>query len=167
MALTKAELIGSLRHEVQILLHLASKVDRAKLDYRPTPRQRSTIELLRYLTIMGPGLFEVARKGTFDPAAWTALEKSAEGLGFDQAVAAIAAHADAYAKLLDATSEADLRAEIAPFGARTSRGCFIVNLVLCGCAAYRMQLFLYLKACGREELSTTDLWEGSDPPAQG
>jgi hypothetical protein len=26
---------------------------------------------------------------------------------------------------------------------------FIVNQVLCGCAAYRTQLFLYLKACGR------------------
>lgn len=167
MVLTKAELIGSLQHEVQILLHLASKIDRAKLDYRPTPRQRSTLELLRYLTIMGPGLIGVANAGTFDPVAWTALEKSAEALGFDQALAAIAAHADAYANLLARVSEAHLRAEIAPFGAKTSRGAFIVNLVLCGCAAYRMQLFLYLKACGREDLSTIDLWEGSDPPAKG
>jgi hypothetical protein len=28
--------------------------------------------------------------------------------------------------------------------------------------AYRMQLFLYLKACGREELGTMDLWAGVD-----
>ena len=167
MVLTKAELIGSLRHEVHILLHLASKIDRAKLDYRPTPKQRSTIELLRYLTIMGPGLIQVANAGTFDPAAWTALENSADGLGFDQAIAAIAAHADAYAKLLDGMSEAHLRAEIAPFGAKSSRGAFIVSLVLCGCAAYRMQLFLYLKACGRDDLSTINLWEGIDPPAKG
>ena len=167
MVLTKAELIGSLQHEVQILLHLASKIDRAKLDYRPTPKQRSTIELLRYLTIMGPGLIQVAHTGTFDPAAWTALEASAGGLGFDQAIAAIAAHADAYARLLDSMSEAHLRAEIAPFGDKSSRGAFIVNLVLCGCAAYRMQLFLYLKACGRDELSTINLWDGIDPPAKG
>jgi hypothetical protein len=26
--------------------------------------------------------------------------------------------------------------------------------------AYHMQLFLYLKSCGREELSTMDLWAG-------
>ena len=56
MVLTKPELIGSLQNEVRILLHLTTKVDRGKLDYRPTPKQRSTLELLQYLTIMGPSL---------------------------------------------------------------------------------------------------------------
>jgi hypothetical protein len=37
MVLTKAELIASLQNEVRILLHLPSKIDRAQLDYRPTP----------------------------------------------------------------------------------------------------------------------------------
>jgi hypothetical protein len=36
MVLTKPELIGSLKNEVRILLHLASKIDRTRLDYRPT-----------------------------------------------------------------------------------------------------------------------------------
>jgi hypothetical protein len=31
-----------------------------------------------------------------------------------------------------------------------------------GRAAYRTQLFLYLKACGRHELSTVNLWAGAD-----
>lgn len=52
MVLTKSELVASLQNEVRILLHLASKIDRAKLDYRPTPNQRSTIELLQYLTVI-------------------------------------------------------------------------------------------------------------------
>ena len=38
-------------------------------------------------------------------------------------------------------------------------------LVLNGHTAYRTQLFLYLKACGREELSTMNLWAGVDMPA--
>ena len=37
-----------------------------------------------------------------------------------------------------------------------------MNLVLCGFAAYRMQLFCYLKASGREELNTFNLWMGKD-----
>ena len=37
MVLTKPELITALQNEVRILLHLASKIDRAQLDYRPTP----------------------------------------------------------------------------------------------------------------------------------
>ena len=82
----------------------------------------------------------------------------------DQTLATIAAHTDAYATLLADTSAADFRAEIDMFGSKTTRGAFIVNLVLCGCAAYRTQLFLYLKACGREELSTMNLWAGVDAP---
>jgi hypothetical protein len=39
--------------------------------------------------------------------------------------------------------------------------------VLCGCAAYRTQLFLYLKASGRDELNTMNLWAGVDDAAAG
>ena len=49
MVLTKDELIAALQKEVRILLHLTSKIDRAQLDYRPSAKQRSTLELLRYL----------------------------------------------------------------------------------------------------------------------
>jgi hypothetical protein len=42
--LTKPALVGSLQHEVHALLHLASKIDRAKLDYRLTATQRSTLD---------------------------------------------------------------------------------------------------------------------------
>jgi hypothetical protein len=165
MVLTKSELIASLQHEVRILVHLMGKIDRAMLDYRPTPKQRSTIELLKYLTIMGPALVQAAKTGGFDPAVWTAAEKAAQARNFDETVAAIGAHSDAYAKLLGDMSDADFRAEVDMFGNKTTRGAFIVNMVLCGCAAYRTQLFMYLKACGREELSTMNLWAGVDAPA--
>ena len=69
MVLTKDELIGSLQNEVRILQHLCTKIEPSMVDYRPTPKQRSTLELLRYLTNMGPALVEGAIKGAFDPAA--------------------------------------------------------------------------------------------------
>jgi len=165
MVLTKAELIASLQNEVRILLHLASKIDRAKLDYRPTPKQRSTIELLRYLSVMGPGIVQAAKAGGFDPAVWTAATQVADARDFDQTLAVIATHSDSYATLLGGMSDADFRAEIDMFGNKTTRGAFIINLALCGCAAYRTQLFMYLKACGREELGTMNLWGGVDAPA--
>ena len=59
MILTKSEFLSSLRNEVRILLHLASKVDNAMLDYRPTPKQRSLAELLSYLSMMGPMMTKV------------------------------------------------------------------------------------------------------------
>jgi hypothetical protein len=166
MVLTKPELIASLQHEVNVLLHLAGKIDRAKLDYRPTPKQRSTIELLKYLSMMGPTIIEYAKAETPDPSLWANAAKEAEARNFDQTLAAIAAQKDAYATLLGSMSDADFRAEVNDFtGGKTTRGSLIVNLVLCGCAAYRTQLFCYLKACGREDLGTMNLWAGVDAPA--
>jgi hypothetical protein len=164
MVLTKSELIGSLQHEVHVLLHLASKIDRAKLDYRPTPKQRSTLELLKYLSMMGPVMVEAAKGGTFDAAAWGAAKQAAEARDFDQTLAAIAAQRETYASSLGALSDADFRVEIEMFGRKTTRGAFLVNTVLCGYAAYRTQLFVYLKACGRDELNTMNLWAGVDAP---
>ncbi len=48
------------------------------------------------------------------------------------------------------------------FGAKMTRGACLVSLVLGGHAAYRTQLFGYLKACGRHELGTMNLWAGVD-----
>ncbi len=164
MVLTKSELIASLQNEVRILLHLAGKIDRATLDYRPSPKQRSTIELLRYLSVAGP-MHVQWDKSKLDMDAVAAARKAAEARDFDQTLAVIAGQADTYAALLGDMSDADFRAEMDGFdGKKVSRGAFIINLVLCGCAAYRTQLFMYLKACGRDELGTMNLWYGADAP---
>jgi hypothetical protein len=166
MVLTKPELVAALQNEVRILLHLAGKIDRAQLDYRPTPGQRSTLELMRYLTMMGPALLDAAITGSFDVPAWNAAEAAAATQGLDAVIASIAKQPDAYAAKLASVTDADFRAEVEIFGSKSSRGAFIVNQVLFGCAAYRTQLFLYLKACGNSELKTMNLWAGMDAPAK-
>ena len=166
MVLTKDELISALQNEVRILVHLARKVDQSKLDYRPSPKQRTTLELLQYMAVMGPTQIAVIQTGTFDrptlSALWTPAEAAAKSMSFDQAVAAIQTQSGQYANLLGAWTDADFRAKVDMFGAKTTRGALIVNLVLGGHAAYRTQLFCYLKACGRDELNTMNLWGGSD-----
>jgi hypothetical protein len=169
MVLTKEELIGALQHEVRILVHLAGKVDSTKLDYRPTATQRSTLELLQYMAIMGPTLLTIFKTGKFDREAlgtfFRPAAESAKAMDFQQAVAAIQNQSDEYAWVLAGWTDADFRAPIDTFGNRTTRGALIVNLVLGGHAAYRTQLFGYLKACGRSELNTLNLWSGVDGPA--
>jgi hypothetical protein len=165
MVLTKSELIESLKKEVRILVHLTDKIDRTMVDYRPTPKQRSTLDLLRYLTYMGPVCIQAAKAGVFDLAPWKAAEEAASNRDFDQTVATLRALGEEYTKLLGEMSDADLRGEMDMFGNKSSKGAFLVNLLVCGHAAYRTQLFLYLKSCGREELSTLNLWAGVDAPA--
>jgi hypothetical protein len=163
VVLTKDELIAALQKDVRILLHLASKIDRAQLDYRPSAKQRSTLELLRYLSVMGPGLIRAANHG-FDRELWAQATAEASRRDFDQTLAVLAGHADEYARLVGAMADDDFRDSMTGFdGQPTTRGAFIVYMVLGGCAAYRTQLFLYLKACGREELTTANLWAGVDP----
>ena len=91
MVMNKAQLISSLQNEVRILLHLADKVDAGSIDYRPTPKQRSTIEWLRYLTIMGPALATAAKTGTFDRDAWAAANKTASTMNLEEVKTALVA----------------------------------------------------------------------------
>lgn len=163
MVLTKPELAAALHKEVRILLHLAGKLDISQLDYRPTPKQRSPLELLRYLSVMGPQLLLTAKKGTFDGAAWKAELDAADMRNLDETLAIIAGQPDEFDRLLTGMSDTDFRAEMTAFdGSTISRGAFIVSMVLGGYAAYRTQLFLYLKACGQEHLGTVNLWRGTD-----
>ena len=165
MVLTKPELIGALQHEVHILLHLTGKIDRSMLDYRPTPKQRSTMELLQYLVVMGPQLVRAIKAGKFDSQAWEKASNDAKAFDFAGVLAAIEKQKDIYADLLGGFSDADFRGEIDLFGTgKASRGAVLVNMVLGGHDAYKTQLFLYLKACGREELNTMNLWGGVDAP---
>ena len=145
---------------------VVSEVEPAKLDYRPTPKQRSMLELLQYMTIVGPIHLRAIQTGVFDLDAWRNAwrtgEQAAKALDLEGVKIAIGKQSALFAELLGSCSDADLRAEVEMFGSKASRGAWIVNLVLCHYAAYRMQLFLYLKASGREELSTMNLWAGMD-----
>jgi hypothetical protein len=166
MVLTKSELVAALQNEVRILLHLAGKVEPAMLDYRPTPKQRSMLELLKYLSMMGPTFVQYTLTGAQDASLWESATRAADARDLDQTIAAIAAQREDYAALLGDVTDDDFRVEVNDIGGgKTSRGAIMVNLVLASCAAYRTQLFLYLKSCGREELSTMNLWAGVDAPS--
>jgi len=164
MVLTKSELISSLQHEVRILVHLCDKIQPATVDYRPTRKQRSTIELLRYLTAVGRGMVPSIKAGVQQPEQWGILEKQAAAMDFDAVVKSLEALSAFYAEAVGAFSDEELRDELDLFppNEKRSRGRWLVDYVLCLHAAYRTQLFCYLKACGREELSTMNLWAGVD-----
>ena len=98
MVLTKAELIGSLQNEVRILLHLAGKVDAKSVDYRPTAKQRSTIEWMRYLCLMGPALVDAAKTGTFNGEAWGKEQAAVDALDLQGVIARIGTLSDHFAK---------------------------------------------------------------------
>jgi hypothetical protein len=164
MPLTKEELIACLQKEVRILVHLCGKATPEMLDYRPTPKQRSTIELLRYLTLMGPILVESIRQGAFLQDEWVAAQAKLDAMDFDAIVKSLESQSGFYADAINGFSDDELRGEVEMFGNKASRAAMLVDMIVCGHAAYRTQLFCYLKACGRDELNTMNLWAGVDAP---
>jgi hypothetical protein len=170
MVLTKEEAVLALQNEVRLVLHLMSKIDTAMLDYRPSPKQRSMIELVRYFVPMAPVQLRTIVEGKFTMEswikAWRAEEAAGKAMNLEEVKAAVARQSALFAELLAPCSDSDFRATIEMFGNQATRGMWIVRLPLCHYTAYRMQLFLYLKACGREELNTMNLWAGVDA-AQG
>lgn len=165
MVLTKDELIAALSHEVHVLRHLITKIDADAVDYRPTPKQRSAIELVRYLVVQGPVLTSAIKAGAFDGAAWGAAQAEANTADLAGLDAMLATHPAWFAEQIGAMSDDELRANIQLFAGPMSRGVHLVTLVLANYTAYRTQLFCYLKQCGREELNTMNLWRGMDAPA--
>jgi hypothetical protein len=93
---------------------------------------------------------------------WRTQEAAAKGRNLEQVKDALDAQSALFVELLGSISDAELRSEMEMFGSKASRGSWLVLMVLCHYVAYRMQLFLYLKACGREELNTMNLWAGVD-----
>ena len=96
---------------------------------------------------------------------WTVAEASVKDMSLDQVKEEIGKQPALFEELLGPCSDNYFREEINMFNAgNLSRGAWLVSLVVCHYAAYRMQLFLYLKASGREELNTMNLWVGIDAP---
>ncbi len=166
MVLAKDELVGLLAHEVNVLRHLITKIDDGAVNYRPTEKQRSSIELVRYLVVQGPALLGAIKAGKFDGAAWGALAKDAETMDLAALDAKLAEQAAWYADEIGAMSDEDFRGVIQLFGPPATRGAHLVSMILGNYAAYRTQLFCYLKLCGKTELTTSNLWRGMDAPAQ-
>ena len=167
--LSKDELMRMLAHEVHILLHLTSKIDPSKLDYRPTPKQRSLREVVEYLSVFVPIVVRTIHAGVMELQAWRTAwqtgQAAAQSRTLDELRESIKGQTELFSELIAPFTQEELLHEMEMFGSRKRRGEWLVWLLLSHYAAYRMQLFLYLKSCGRQELSTMNLWGGVDPPA--
>ncbi len=64
--------------------------------------------------------------------------------------------------LFDKFTDEELSKVITRFGTTQSKALFLLAL-LKNFVAYKMQLFLYVKASGNHSVNTSNLWRGVDP----
>lgn len=160
--ITRDQLLASMRHETKVIQHLATKVPPGALDWRPTPAQRSTLELLQYLTTCAIVPVRAMIAGNWDHA--EPIEKAAASLAPDGFAAAMDAQMAALEDAIRSIPEADLltRPATMPWGAPTVLGMSLVDCGLKPLTAYRMQLFLYAKQSGNADLGPANCWVGVD-----
>jgi thiamine monophosphate synthase len=162
--ITREQLIASMRHETNVIKHLATKVPAGQFGWRPTPKQRSTLELLQYLTTCGSIGVKLMVNGNWDHA--EALEAaSAEVTPENFAAAMDRQMADMEADIRS-VAEGDFLTKPAamPWGVPTVVGIGLVDCGLKPLVAYRMQLFLYAKESGSADIGPANCWVGRDPP---
>jgi hypothetical protein len=157
MLFTIDSYISTWRKESDICINLAGKVPPGGLDYKPTAGQRSTLELMRYVSY-GPynGVHRVLAGD------WAAGRPTAEMMAMMAAsdfTARMRWQADAVARELRAVPESDLlqKEMTFPWGETVKRAEALLTPMrwLIG---YKMQLFLYLKSAGNTQLGTAECW---------
>ena len=160
--LSKSDLLQAMLKDIEICRHLLTKVPEGGMAFRPTEGQRSTEELLRYLSFCGIGGSMALYEGGWEGyKSWA--ERCAE-LGPDDFDAALTRHAEALTAWFDELSDEDFakRPATTPLGEEMPLGRALLEMPVKWLAAYRMQLFLYAKQSGCADLWTPNCWGGVD-----
>jgi hypothetical protein len=160
--ITKTQLQESLLHECDVCLHIFTKLDATAWDFRMTARQRSTLELLQYLTFCGIGGMRSMAESNwklFGEYATAARMMTVEE--FPDRMRGQKAAIEAF---FASVSEAELasREVKLPGGFVQPLGLAIINAPLKWLAAYKLQLFLHAKATSAPEIGTANAWRGID-----
>jgi len=160
---SKQNLTESLTFEFGVVKHLFSKIPDGGMDYKPTEKQRTTLELLQYMSIVVPATIDCISKGdtkVFMPYVEISKTVTAENFLeiFDQ-------HEKLAYELLEKFTEETLGETINIFNmGEMTKGVYLVETILKWIVAYKMQLFLYVKASGNTSIGTSNLWGGMDMP---
>lgn len=156
--------IENWKKESRICISLFGKIPPGGLDYKPTAGQRTTLELLRYLSY-GPynGVHRTLQGD------WAAGRPTADMMAMMAASdfpARMAWQAEAVERELRAVPMTDLleKTMTFPWGETLKRGEALMTPFR-WLVGYRMQLFLYLKAAGNTQIGTADCWRVPAPAA--
>ncbi len=159
--ITKQEYIESLAFEFHVLRHLGAKVTEDIFEFRPTPKQRSTHELMKYLcSIFGAAIDAIKAGSPTVSGDWEAGLPEVTLENFGELLQKQEDHAR---KVVGEMTEEELSERVTLYGTTATRAAHLLNGPIKWAAAYKLQLFMHLKMTGQEHLNTLNLWAGMDP----
>lgn len=162
----KQDILNSILDDIRIVKHLATKIDSSMLDYKPTEKQRSLLEVIQYLSVSAVATAKAIQMK--DRGAYMQYTERANQVTLENLSDALGAQTKELTEIVNQMTDEELAEEIDLFnsGFSMSRLLCLMNMVLKQYAAYKMQLFLYMKAAGRSDIGTSDVWQGRDMAPQ-
>lgn len=162
-------LIEAIVHEINVCKHIFSKIPEGEFDFRFSDKQRSTLELMRYLASCGIGPIQSLIAG--DWSYYDGYEKEVEGMKPEEFPAVMDRQIERIHEAFTTVSDRELEQTIvqAPgVAGMLPLGAAIMRTSYAWLVAYRMQFFLQAKGSGAHEIGTANNWAGVDwkPKAQ-
>lgn len=163
--MTRELFLAEIERECSIAIHLFEKIPAGGAEYRPTPGQRSTLELLRYLSVCGIASAQGAVDGDITGA--KELWRRSADMAFEEFPAAMERQRDDLLTLVRSIPDENFATHTAkyPTGEMLPLAEALLRSTYKWLVGYRMQLFLYAKAAGAAEIGTLNNWIGMDMPA--
>ncbi len=161
--ITPQEFEASIKNEHRLIRHLYTLIDKDKLDYRFSAKQRTTLELLQYLSTLSAGFLRMVHEGKTD--SWMQIGERQKQVTYENFLQKLTEEEKEVDALLKKFTEEELNTPIELFmkGHPQRKAMYLID-ILRNLSAYRMQLFLQIKAAGREDIGTMDLWAGMPTP---
>lgn len=166
--ITKDQLCAAMTKECDIAVHLFSKLPPDSYDYRPGPNQRSTTELLRYMSLCATAGIESMEKSNFK--LFGEIMARNTDMKPEDFPAEMQKQKAGIEKYFSGLSEEKLENQesMIPGGGKAPLQVALLNGPLKWLTGYKLQLFMYAKASGNGTIGTANMWGGFDwpPPTQ-
>lgn len=160
----KQHLLQNMEREIVLLKQLSKVIEEKDLEFRPHEKLRSVIELMRYLSSIGAVMLRWFIDNDLTPEEWVKIRAHQKtvtiqnfGARLDEQLAAIKSYMDRISEEDLLTKEVSL-----PSKEKMILGSAIINAPVKWLAAYRKELFVYLKLNGHTEMSTKEAWTVMD-----
>jgi len=162
----KQHLLNNIEKEINICRRLYTKIPPNQMNFRPKEGVRSILELLQYLGFIGSAMPDYWLKkdavdiNTFFNTATT----TAKAMPYERFLTVMEEQMATIKDLFNQISEEDLvNKEVAyPWGVKAPLGEAIMATSIKWLAAYKLQLFLFIKLCDDQKLGTADAWVLTD-----
>lgn len=156
----KQQLLQNLQREIFLLKQMAPLIEERDLDFRPAEKMRSTLELMQYLGGVGATMLRWFIKNDLTPEEWVKIREHRKTLTRENFKDFLDKQMEDIVMYMDMITEEDLvKKEVElPSKEKMVLGTAIINAPIKWLAAYRYQLFMYLKMNGKVDIGTKEAW---------